>query len=302
MEQMTKRLVVVLPWLVILAGLLVFTLYDARYREGPNPFKTQLIKESLVSAMRIHLHEGTEAEKNAVLALTDSASQEFAAKARQSADRVDSNLKELESLIRQENLPQQMAAIDDFNSCWSQYRTLDETILDLAVQNTNLKAQEISASECAHEIARLEEYLHSLIRRNADDRQCNKVVKPSYEALDASLNIYALHKPHIDEASDEEMAQIERRIKAYDELARKALGSLRGMGELGNDEDLKSAETAYQRFMDLTGEVLRFSRLNTNIKSAELSVGKQRIVAAQCQAILATLQDTVESQRFKATK
>jgi hypothetical protein len=48
--------------------------------------------------------------------------------------------------------------------------------------------------------------------------------------------------------------------------------------------------------MNLTGEVLKLSRMNTNIKSAELSLGKIRLISSQCQEILATLQGTVQAQ------
>ena len=124
----------------------------------------------------------------------------------------------------------------------------------------------------------------------------------SYEALTAGLKVFALHKPHIEEADDQKMDKIEQSIKSYDESARKALGSLSRIVELKDNEGLKNAETAYERFMNLTGEVLKLSRMNTNIKSAELSLGKKRLISSQCQEILATLQETVQAQRFNATR
>jgi hypothetical protein len=55
--------------------------------------------------------------------------------------------------------------------------------------------------------------------------------------------------------------------------------------------------------MNLTGEVLKLSRMNTNIKSAELSLGKIRLISSQCQEILATLKETVvQAQQFNATR
>ena len=77
------------------------------------------------------------------------------------------------------------------------------------------------------------------------------------------------------------MDKIEQSIKSYDESARKAPGSLGGIADLKNDEDLKHAETAYERFMNLTGEVLKFFRMNTNIKSADLCLGKIRLLSSQ---------------------
>lgn len=297
MEQKTKRrLYDFLPWILAFAVLAAFTLFVFVYREGANPFETQFMKVNLLSTMKIHLLEAVEAEKNAVLAITDEASEDFAAQARQAADRVENSRKEIESIIYREKLPRETGMMNEFNSCWSHYKKLDETILNLATQNTNFKAQKISATQCAEEMQRFEESLNRLIQRYTHRSQCNDAVMHSYEALTASLNVFALHKPHIEEADDQAMDQIEQRIQFYDELARKALGSLDRLEGLSGDEDLKAAEAAYGRFMDLTREVLRLSRLNTNIKSAELSLGKKRLIASQCQEILAALKETVQPQ------
>jgi hypothetical protein len=301
-EKTERRLYVYLPWVLLLAVLGAVTLYGLIYRESSNPFETKFIKVDLLSTMRIHLLEAIEAEKNAVLATTDEASEAFATQARQAADSVENDRKQIESIIHQEQLPQETEMINEFNSCWSQYRKLDETILDLAIQNTNLKAQKISATQCAHEMENFEASLNRLIYRNTKDSQCNTAIRLSYEALTASLNIFALHKPHIEEVDDQEMDKIEQRIKSYDESARKALGTLRGITGLSDNEDLKNAETAYERFMNLTNEVLKLSRMNTNIKSAELALGKIRLISSQCQEILATLKETVQAQEFNATR
>jgi hypothetical protein len=304
MEEKTEtRLYIYLPWVLTFVVLGAVALFGFIYREGSNPFETTFIKVDLLSTMKIHLLETIEAEKNAVLAITDEASEAFAAQSRQAADSVESSRKEIEAIIQQEKLPGETEMINEFNVCWADYRKLDETILDLAIQNTNLKAQKISATQCAQELEHFEASLNRLIHRNRNDSQCNKAVMLSYEALTASLKILALHKPHIEEANDQEMDKIEQRIKSYDESARKALGSLRSIADLSDNEDLKNAEIAYERFMNLTGEVLKLSRMNTNIKSAELSLGKIRLISSQCQEILATLKETVvQAQQFNATR
>ncbi|MEQ1545340.1 MAG: hypothetical protein ABL924_09860 [Methyloglobulus sp.] len=186
--------------------------------------------------------------------------------------------------------------VNEFNICWSQYRKLDETILNLAIQNTNLKAQKISSTQCAQEIVRFEESLNRIIQRDNKNNQCSEAVMPAHEALTASFKIFALHKPHIEEADDKQMDKIEQSIKSYDGSAKKALNTLSGIAALRDNSDLKNAQTAYGRFMNLTNEVLRLSRLNTNIKSTELSLGKKRLISSQCQEILTTLQATVQAQ------
>ena len=75
----------------------------------------------------------------------------------------------------------------------------------------------------------------------------------------------------------------------------KLLNLFSNITELRDNEDMKNAEAAYEQFMNLTGEILRLSRMNTNIKSAELSLGKKRLISSQCQEILASLQETSSS-------
>lgn len=300
-QETTGRLYIFLPWVLTFALLGALALYGY-YKGSSNPFETEFTKVNLLSTMRIHLLEAIEAEKNAVMAITDEASENFAVRAREADDDVESSRKEIEAIIHQEKLPRETEILNEFNICWSQFRKLDETILNLATQNTNLKAQKISATQGAQEMERFEQSLNHLIHRNTNNNPCNKAVMPSYEALTAGLKIFALHKPHIEETDDQEMDKIELSIKSYDESARKALGSLRSIADLSDSGDLQNAQTAYDRFMNLTGEVLRLSRMNTNIKSAELSLGKKRLISSQCQEILATLQETVQTRQFKATR
>ncbi|ESS73655.1 hypothetical protein MGMO_14c00110 [Methyloglobulus morosus KoM1] len=302
MEQKTNRFYALLPWLMTFAVLGGFTLYSAVYKVDYNPFEIKSIKGNLLSSMRIHLLEAIESEKNAVMAITDEESESFAAKARQATDSVEKNRKEIESIIHKDEFQREAELLNEFNACWTQYRKLDETILDLAVQNTNLKAQKISSTQCAQEMARFEESLSRIIQHNKTGKQCSETAMVAYEALTASLNIYTLHKPHIEEADDQAMDKIEQRIKAYDGSARNALAALSRVASSSDGEDLKNAEQAYLQFMELTNEVLRLSRMNTNVKSSELSLGKQWIISSQCQEILATLQESVQARQSKATR
>lgn len=303
MEQKTRRkLSVLLPWVLPVVVLGIFTLIGFVYMQNTTPLERTYRKVELLSTMRIQLLEAIEAEKNAVLAITDEASAEFAARARRAVAGAEGSRKEIEAIIYQDKTPRETESIDEFNACWSQFKALDETILGLATQNTNLKAQRISSTQCAHEIDLFGASLKRLIQRNTNNGQCNKAVVYSYEALTAVLKLFALHKPHIEEADDQEMDKIEQSMKSYEESARKALEGLRNVPDLSSNEDLKNAESAFKRFMALTGEALKLSRMNTNIKSTELSLGKKRLISSQCQEILATLQETVQSQRLKATR
>lgn len=284
-----------LPLLVMLVTLGTFPLYAAPYQAETSPLEKQTIKADIVSSMQINLLKAIEAEKNAVLAITDEESAAFAAKSREASNNVENNRKEFEAIIHLEELPDEAGLINEFNACWVQYRKLDEKILDLAVQNTNLKAQKISATQCAQEIELLDSSLNKIIQQNKDG-QCSDTVRFAHEVLTASLKIFALHKTHIEEADDAQMDKIEQNIILYDESAKKAFKAFSGIAELNKSPDLKTAQAAYDKFMTLTGEILKLSRMNTNIKSAAISLDKKRLVSAQCQEILTTLQKKVQAR------
>jgi hypothetical protein len=54
--------------------------------------------------------------------------------------------------------------------------------------------------------------------------------------------------------------------------------------------------------MTHTAEVLRLSRLNTNVRSAELTLGKNRLVSSQCREILDGLEESVKAQQTGGTR
>jgi len=62
------------------------------------------------------------------------------------------------------------------------------------------------------------------------------------------------------------------------------------------------AEAAYHEFANVTVKIIELSRQNTNIKSFELSLNRKRNITSQCEEILTSLQDAVQSRSFKATR
>jgi hypothetical protein len=54
--------------------------------------------------------------------------------------------------------------------------------------------------------------------------------------------------------------------------------------------------------MEVNKEIVRLSRMNTNVKSLQLSLGRKRKIAAQCEEILNSLQNAIQSRSFKATR
>ena len=291
-----------LSWLVTIILLCSLTVIGILYRNKITPLEGELKEIQIVSSLRIHLLEAIEAEKNAVLAITDEASKTYADEARSASNKVENARRDLATIIQEAGTSKEQETVAEFNSCWIEFRKLDEEILELATQNSNLKAQKLSSTQFYREVAAFEKSLRTLIQQDMQDNQPSFISVHSYESITAILQLFALHKIHIEEPDDQEMDRIERKMKDYLDTAKKALHELRSIPELRGSAELVNAESAYKRIVEINAEVVRLSRLNTNIKSSALSLGKKRLISAKCQEILGALQDMIESHRFKATR
>ena len=289
----------------ICVGVLLFTVI-LNYYYPPNRLEDTYInivkKREVLSQMRINLLKSVEMEKNAVMAETDEESQVFADKSLAASAAVEQDQKQLNSLIDAAPMQDERNLVIEFNNCWTELRKLDQVILNLAVQNTNLKAASLSREKGAEAMRRFEHALEDVMRPYLRAQNEGRVTRLLYHAMTSALKIYNLHSFHIAEASDEKMDQIEMQMKAEENEASKSLDELTGIVGEKSRQALSQAKTAFTEFMEVTAEVIKLSRQNSNVKSLELSLGKKRKVAAQCDEILVTFQEAVQNRTFKATR
>ena len=293
---------VFVPWLVSLIIVIILVVLGLAYRKATiTTFDSIARRNEILSTMRINLLKAIHAEKSAILAETEEASQSFADQARTAADAVEKGRREIEAILNEERIAKEMRLMEEFDACWIEFQRLDRMLLALAVQDTNVKATRLSFTKAAEALRRFEEHLTNLIKASSKGAESTQVTKLSYAALVAGLKIYSLHTIHIPEPSDEQMDAIEKQMKSHDQVVKTSMNSLSGLVAESGQGDLKQAVKAYDEFMQLTDEVIRLSRMNTNIKSLELSLGKKRMVSAQCEEVLTALQEAVRSRTPKVT-
>ena len=265
-------------------------------------YKNIVKKREILSQMRINFLKSVEMEKNAVMAQTDEESQVFADQSLAASAAVEQDLKQLNSLIDAAPMQDERKLVIEFNNCWTELRKLDQVILELAVQNTNLKAASLSREKGAEAMRRFEHALEDVMRSYLGTPNEGRVARLLCHAITSALKIYNLHSFHIAEASDEKMDQIETQMKAEENEALKSLDELAGIVGEKSRHALLQAKTAFSEFMEVTAKVIKLSRQNSNIKSLELSLGRKRKVAAQCDEILVAFQEVVQNRTFKATR
>jgi hypothetical protein len=299
-----RRIALALIFTILLSVLVFFFSRllgpDARYETVIS--NTRKVIE-IVSRMRINLIKSTDLEKGAVMANTDEESQDLADQSRKSADAVERDYHELTGLIDAAKIDKEMKLLKEFSDIWNNIKLIDRELLSLAVENTNIKAENLSFTAAAPVITNFERLLFKLIDIPKSDGERIQMAKSAYQAATAAMTIYSLEAPHIKEAEDEKMDELEKLMGMNEKQVRDALQNFSHITDQRGKLIFNEVLLAFSKFMEVHKEVVRLSRMNTNIKSLQLSLGRKRKVAAQCEEILNSLQDTVQNGRsFKATR
>ena len=256
----------------------------------------------MTSRMRINLLKAVELEKSAFMAITDGESKTFADQSHMTADTVERDFQELKGLIDKEVKGRGSEVAQRIRECWKNFREIDRELLQLSVENTNIKASHLSYTEGAEAMGRFERALDQMMVIRSSAAKEARITKLAYRAVTAAFTIYNLQSPHIDEAQDTKMDEMESVMKANEEKVRSSFNDLKHLVDRRGRTFLDAASLAFEEFMKVNSEVVRLSRINSNIKSLDLSLGRKRKVAAQCEETLNSMQETIRGRTFKATR
>jgi hypothetical protein len=121
------------------------------------------------------------------------------------------------------------------------------------------------------------------------------------KALAAVLEIQVIQARHIAESDDAAMLRMEAQMATLDQTARTAVGDLnRRMPAAG--PTVTTALEALDQFKAVNDEIVKLSRRNSNVRSLALSLGRKRVVTAECNDQLRALLEVLDGHRFNATR
>src|SRR5262249_44534086 len=155
---------------------------------------------------------------------TDDSSVTFAREAEQAIATVQKDGDQLRPLLGQLGFSHEVDLLEDFRARFAEYRTLDRSILDLAVENTNIKAQQLSFGPARDAVDGLRDALNAVKPSNPSDSWRVKALAASVVA--SARDIEASEAPHIAEAGEPAMAGIETRMNDAETSARQALKAI----------------------------------------------------------------------------
>jgi hypothetical protein len=284
-------------WMVPGAVLmLLFVLVAGHFYKGQNPAEQLALKArrvDLVARMQLALASASEAEKSAVLAITDQESQKFADQARAATAQLERERKELEELLKAGGNQGENDLLARFSQAFAELQRIDNEVLSLAVQNTNLKAYSLAFGPAADTLKEMNGALSRLVAAHAESPEAKKIMTLAFGAEISALRTQTLLPPHIAEESDQKMDALEAEMLKEDKQVRKDLDGLAALPELGGDPQVAMAVSRYAQFTKIKIRILALSRENTNVRSLVISLNQKRRAMLLCQEALSALKQAL---------
>jgi hypothetical protein len=274
----------------LLLAVVVTVLHFQKDRSPAREIELKAHRLELVNQIRLELSSAAEAEKSAVMAITDEDSQKLADQARDATAKVEQARQELARLL----LPAETNLFSQFTKTFEKSKQIDKELLVLAVQNTNLKAYSLAYGPAT---AALKDFDAALGRLPTDDA---RILRLTGTARIAAWRLLALIPPHIAEESDQKMDALEAQMTKEDRTVQQSLEELAALQVLADTADLKTATASYRRFGELRAQILKLSRENTNVRSLTISLSQKRNATALCESALAALQQAIQNEPMSA--
>jgi hypothetical protein len=269
---------------------------------GPGTAFEQLRDAMRLSTdLRIQFAQASNAANQAVMADTDEASTAFAKRAEEAKKQVQADIDTLRPLLHDLNYGDETRLLDEFVAAFTEYRDLDRSILELAVQNTNLKAQRLSFGDAQQAADAFAQALNAVVPAGstADAWRLKALVAGAIADLRA---IQVAQAPHIAEADDAAMTRIEQQMKTSEGGVRSALDSLGQLVPSSTQPRVAEARAAFDRFMSLNAQIIDLSRRNTNVRSLMLTLNEKGKVTSACEQTLLALQDALSKRALGGTR
>jgi hypothetical protein len=284
-------------WMVIGALILLMVILVALHLQTGQKSVVQLAfkarRADLVAKMRLNLASASEAEKSAVLAISDQDSKTYADQARAATLEAEREQNELRELLAAGGTLKESDLLVQFSRVFTDFMRIDSDLLVLATKNTNIKAYGLTFGPAADALREMDTALSRLVTKSADFPEARYVTLLACRAQIAALRIQTLFAPHIAEESDRKMDELEAHMTKEDMEVRKDLGGLAAIREFHGNPDLEIALSNWAWFSEVKGRILTLSRENTNVKSLTISLGQKRKVLFLCQDLLSALQQTI---------
>ncbi len=239
-------------------------------------------KGNLLSDLNVKFLTSIRGQKNAILSPDDEQSKQNAALSRTSMAEARVAIDKLKELVTEDRREGQVAAVESLGKALESAEKINNDALDLATQNTNVKARAILTGDIQPQIdilaARFQAWADQ-ITSQADVQAADlNRLKTIYEMLRSVLELPANTIKHIDTSSVEEMTAQEKKLADYQNTI------LQGL-RVASGSDPASQVEPRRILLDMNNhysKLLQLSRLDTTNRSAKLSLTDSKAAGDEC--------------------
>ena len=242
---------------------------------GASAVLTRLLEaRRLASEMHVEFIKASEASNRAVMATSEDTSASAVAESKRARDVVNRNIAALKPLLESLGYRDDVRYLDVFATKFEEYSELDDEIVSLAVEGTNVKAQRLSFGPSQQAADAFRKALEAAASHGTSNK--DRVDAVAGKARAAVLEIQVLQAPHIAEPDDTVMTRMEEHMAASATAARNALKELQAALPQDARSQLVAAQDALDRFLAINAEIVSLSRRNSNVRSLALSFGRKQ--------------------------
>ncbi len=254
----------------------------------------------LASDLLVQFTKAADISNRAVMAGTDEASAPLAREAERATEAVQRDADALAPLLQDLGYSKEAELLKEFGTRYAEYRSLDRTILELAVEGTNVKARRLSFGDALEAADAFVKTLGAVAPSSPAKRDRVSMLVAS--AVASVREIQMLQAPHIAEADDAAMTKLEERMTAAETTARRLLDALESQLQPASRPMFVAANATLDRFLKVHTEIVSLSRRNSNVRSLALTMNQKRTLTAACEDTLRALQDALATRGFTGTR
>ena len=234
--------------------------------------RSTIVKSNRTSEMHVKFLAGVRAQKNTVLSPDDETSANYAAISRTAFTESREAISKLNELVLEDRVDGQSTAVEELLKAFEKAEEVNNQVLDLAIQNTNVKARQILSGAIQSDVEnlnkRLQLWVDESMTKGATDADLVKRLVTLYAMHDSVVSIPFAAAKHIEPLTVEELTALEKKVEEFQEKIQSGLVLASG-GDLSSQSDVRN------RISDMKvslAKLFQLSRLDTNNRSTELSL------------------------------
>ncbi|HQX50664.1 MAG TPA: methyl-accepting chemotaxis protein [Planctomycetaceae bacterium] len=239
-------------------------------------------KTAVASEVNLQFLSSVRIQKNAIMAADDQSSINYATTSRGSITAARDLIGKLKEMVRKDHALGQQEAVDAVSKALDEFEKINSQVLDLAIQNTNLKSKTLVFGDLKRDIdalsTRLNSWIEEVASKGAADAESAKRMKALYEMNEALATIPFNAIRHIESSSPEEMSVVEKKLDELQDQVLQGLMIASG-GDTANQVEVRAKMSDIKT---LVTKITQFSRLDTNNRSVTMSLTETMTAVDEC--------------------